>query len=123
MSEITTLETTPEVKEEITLTGKAINEVKKIMAENNIPGDFNLRIGVKGGGCSGLSYTLGFDTDIKETDKILHKDNVKIAVDWKSILYLAGTTIDYTDGLTGKGFVFNNPLAKKTCGCGSSFGV
>jgi iron-sulfur cluster assembly protein len=122
MSEITTLEK-PQVQEEITLTEKAIAEVRKIMAENNIPDDFSLRVGVKGGGCSGLSYTLGFDSDIKETDKILYRDNLKIAVDWKSILYLSGTTIDYTDGLTGKGFVFNNPLAKKTCGCGSSFGV
>lgn len=122
MSEITTLEN-PQVQEEITLTEKAIGEVRKIMAENNIPDDFSLRVGVKGGGCSGLSYTLGFDSDIKETDKILYRDDLKIAVDWKSILYLAGTTIDYTDGLAGKGFVFNNPLAKKTCGCGSSFGV
>jgi iron-sulfur cluster assembly protein len=123
MSEITTLETTPEIKEEVTLTEKAINEVRKIMAENNIPGDYSLRVGVKGGGCSGLSYTLGFDSDIKDTDKILNIGDMKLAVDWKSILYLSGTTIDYTDGLTGKGFVFNNPLAKKTCGCGSSFGV
>jgi len=122
MSETTTLEN-PQVKEEVTLTEKAINEVRKIMAENNIPEDYSLRVGVKGGGCSGLSYTLGFDSDIKDTDKILYRDNIKIAVDWKSILYLSGTNIDYTDGLTGKGFVFNNPLAKKTCGCGSSFGV
>jgi iron-sulfur cluster assembly protein len=123
MSEITTLETASVTKEELTLTEKAINEVRKIMAENNIPDDFSLRVGVKGGGCSGLSYTLGFDSDIKETDKILNISDLKIAVDWKSILYLSGTSIDYTDGLTGKGFVFNNPLAKKTCGCGSSFGV
>ena len=122
MSETITLEN-PQVTEEVTLTEKAINEVRKIMAENNIPEDYSLRVGVKGGGCSGLSYTLGFDSDIKDTDKILYRDNIKIAVDWKSILYLSGTNIDYTDGLTGKGFVFNNPLAKKTCGCGSSFGV
>jgi len=122
MSETTTIES-PEVKEEIALTDKAINEVKRIMAENEIPENFALRIGVKGGGCSGLTYTLGFDSDIKETDRILPRDDIKVAVDWKSILYLSGTTIDYTDGLTGKGFVFNNPLAKKTCGCGSSFGV
>ncbi|HEY3249583.1 MAG TPA: iron-sulfur cluster insertion protein ErpA [Ignavibacteria bacterium] len=122
MSEITTIEN-PQVTEEITITEKAINEVKKIMAENNIPEDYSLRVGVKGGGCSGLSYTLGFDSDIKETDKKMDREGIKIIVDWKSILYLSGTTIDYTDGLTGKGFVFNNPLAKKTCGCGSSFGV
>lgn len=122
MSETTILEN-PQVKEEVTLTEKAIIEVRKIMAENSIPEDYSLRVGVKGGGCSGLSYTLGFDSDIKDTDKILYRDSIKIVVDWKSILYVSGTTIDYTDGLTGKGFVFNNPLAKKTCGCGSSFGV
>ncbi len=124
MSEITTIETTSaKVNEEIALTDKAISEVKKIKAENQIPEEFGLRIGVKGGGCSGLTYTLGFDSDIKDTDKIMLKDDIKVLIDWKSILYLSGTTIDYTDGLTGKGFVFNNPLAKKTCGCGSSFGV
>lgn len=113
----------PEVTDGILLTEKAIGEVKKIMAENSIPADYVLRIGVKGGGCSGLTYTLGFDAELKDNDKILMYGDVKVAVDWKSILYLTGTTVDYTDGLTGKGFVFNNPSAKKTCGCGSSFGV
>jgi iron-sulfur cluster assembly protein len=111
------------VKEEITLTPKAISEVKKIILENEIPDNFGLRVGVKGGGCSGLSYTLGFDGEQRDGDSILDMDGVKIFVDWKSILYLRGTTIDYSDGLTGKGFVFNNPSAKRTCGCGSSFGV
>lgn len=123
MSELTTIQTSREVKEEISLTDKAIKEVKKIMAENEVPENFGLRIGVKGGGCSGLTYTLGFDSDIKDTDKIFTMNDVKVVVDWKSILYLTGTTIDYSDGLSGRGFVFNNPLAKKTCGCGSSFGV
>lgn len=113
----------PETKDEIALTEKAIKEVKKLMAENQIPENYGLRIGVKGGGCSGLSYTLGFDEEIKDGDKIIETDGVKVYVDWKSILYLNGTSIDYTDGLNGKGFVFNNPTAKKTCGCGSSFGV
>ena len=113
----------PEVTDGIALTEKAIGEVEKIMAENSIPADYVLRIGVKGGGCSGLSYTLGFDAELKPADKVLEFENVKVAVDWKSILYLTGTTVDYTDGLNGKGFVFNNPSAKKTCGCGSSFGV
>ncbi len=109
----------PHVTDGIVLTEKAVGEVKKIMSENSIPEDYVLRIGVKGGGCSGLT----FDAELKPNDKILMYDNIKVAVDWKSILYLTGTTVDYTDGLTGKGFVFNNPSAKKTCGCGSSFGV
>jgi iron-sulfur cluster assembly protein len=113
----------PETKDEIALTEKAISEVRKIMAENSIPENYGLRIGVKGGGCSGLSYTLGFDEEVKDGDKIIVAEGVKVYVDWKSILYLNGTSIDFTDGLNGKGFVFNNPTAKKTCGCGSSFGV
>lgn len=113
----------PAVKDGVVLTEKAISEVKKIKAENSIPDDYGLRIGVKGGGCSGLSYTLGFDSEIKDTDNITDHDGVKLIVDWKSILYLGGTSIDFSDGLMGKGFVFNNPTAKKTCGCGSSFGV
>ena len=122
MEEIRTLEKT-EPKEEIALTEKAVIEVKKIIEENSIPENYSLRIGVKGGGCSGLTYTLGFDGESREGDKVMDIDNIKLIVDWKSILYLKGTTIDYSDGLMGKGFVFNNPLAKKTCGCGESFGV
>ena len=122
MEEVKTIETTEAVPE-VKLTARAISEVRKIMEENSIPDTFNLRVGVKGGGCSGLTYTLGFDGETKDGDKFFDYGDVKVMVDWKSILYLTGTTIDYTDGLSGKGFVFNNPTAKKTCGCGSSFGV
>lgn len=109
--------------EDINVTEKAIKEIKKIMGENKIPEGYGLRVGVKGGGCSGLTYTLGFDPDERPGDNVIEKDGVKIFIDMKSGLYLTGTEIDYTDGLTGRGFVFNNPKAVKTCGCGSSFGV
>jgi iron-sulfur cluster assembly protein len=111
------------INEEIILTEKAMSEVRKIMSQNNIPETYGLRVGVKGGGCSGLSYSLGFDKEAREGDKIITKDGVQLFVDPKSLFYLSGTELDYTDGLNGKGFVFNNPSAAKTCGCGSSFGV
>jgi iron-sulfur cluster assembly protein len=113
----------PGVSEDINITDKAISEVKKIMGENNIPAEYGLRVGIKGGGCSGLTYTLGFDAEERPGDNIIEKDGVKVFIDMKSNLYLSGTELDFTDGLNGRGFVFNNPNAKRTCGCGSSFGV
>lgn len=109
--------------DDIVLTERAAQEVFSIKEKNNIPENHSLRLGVKGGGCSGLSYVLAFDDNIKEKDIILEKHGVKIIVDQKSMFYLSGTTLDFTDGLNGRGFVFNNPQATKTCGCGSSFGV
>lgn len=82
-----------------------------------------IRVGVKGGGCSGLSYELTFDTDLKEDDKVFENNGIKVVVDKKSFLYLIGTELDYSGGLNGKGFVFNNPNASRTCGCGESFAV
>jgi iron-sulfur cluster assembly protein len=111
------------INEEIVLSEKARAEITKIMAANNIPDTYGLRVGVKGGGCSGLSYSLGFDKEAREGDKLVEVDGVRIFVDPKSLFYLSGTQLDYTDGLNGKGFVFNNPNATKSCGCGSSFGV
>jgi len=116
-----TKEFIPGVTEDVHVTDKAIKEIKRIMNENNIPENYGLRVGIKGGGCSGLSYSLGFDSEIKPTDTLIEKDGLNIYIDMKSYLYLTGTEIDYSDGLNGKGFVFNNPNAKKTCGCGSSF--
>ncbi|MBS1515420.1 MAG: iron-sulfur cluster assembly accessory protein [Bacteroidetes bacterium] len=113
----------PGVSEDINITDKAITEVKKIMEENSIPAEYGLRVGIKGGGCSGLTYTLGFDAEERPGDNIIEKDGVKVFIDMKSNLYLSGTELDFTDGLNGRGFVFNNPNAKRTCGCGSSFGV
>ncbi|RPI66234.1 MAG: iron-sulfur cluster insertion protein ErpA [Ignavibacteriae bacterium] len=105
----------------ITITRKAIEQVKEIKAQNAINDDFGLRVGVKGGGCSGMSYTLGFDAGARENDMVLTAEGVNIFIDSKSMFYLMGMTLDYSDGLMGKGFTFNNPNATKTCGCGSSF--
>ncbi|MDO5972247.1 iron-sulfur cluster assembly accessory protein [Flavivirga aquimarina] len=82
-----------------------------------------VRVGVKSGGCSGLSYDLKFDKESKEDDKVFEDNNVKIIVDKKSFLYLIGTTLEYSGGLNGTGFVFNNPNANRTCGCGESFSL
>lgn len=111
------------VQYEIDITEKAIKQVKRIKEENNIPEEYGLRVGIKGGGCSGLTYQLGFDGEQSEGDTIIEKEGVKLLVDGKSLFYLTGTILDFSDGLNGKGFIFNNPNAKKTCGCGESFGV
>ena len=83
----------------------------------------NIRVSVKGGGCSGLMYELGFDAQVVDTDHVFEDQGVKILVDRKSLLYLVGTTLEFSDGLNGKGFQFVNPNASRTCGCGESFSV
>jgi iron-sulfur cluster assembly protein len=83
----------------------------------------NIRVSVKGGGCSGLMYDLGFDEEVKPADQVFEDKGIKILVDKKSLLYLLGTTLDFSDGLNGKGFQFINPNASRTCGCGESFAV
>jgi len=82
-----------------------------------------VRVGVKSGGCSGLSYELDFDNKVEETDKLFEDNNIRIIVNKKSFLYLVGTVLEYSGGLNGKGFVFNNPNAQRTCGCGESFSL
>lgn len=107
----------------ITVSENAKERVQTLMKEGNVaPGSF-IRVGVEGGGCSGLSYKLDFDTVQKPEDQIFEDKGVKIAVDKKSFLYLVGTELDYSGGLNGKGFTFNNPNASRTCGCGESFSV
>ena len=120
-STFATIPERPELKDEITVTEKAAAEIKEIRARNNIPATHALRVGVKGGGCSGLSYVLGFDSETRKGDLAFELHGIKILVDPKSMFYLSGTVLDYSDGLNGKGFVFNNPQATRTCGCGSSF--
>ena len=82
-----------------------------------------IRVGVKSGGCSGLEYVLKFDNEKTDADQVFEDNGIKIIIDKKSILYLAGTTLEYSGGLNGKGFIFNNPNANRTCGCGESFSL
>lgn len=112
-----------QVVNDIKVSEKAAKQVRTIMEENQVPENFGLRVGVKGGGCSGLTYTLGFDGEAREGDTIIEENGVKLFVDGKSLFYLMGTVLDFSNGLNGKGFVFNNPNAAKTCGCGESFSV
>lgn len=106
---------------EIKITLKAAKEIRRIMDENKVPKDYGLRVGVRGGGCSGLTYSLGFDAESREGDTVITQEGIKLLVDGKSLFYLMGTELDFSDGLNGKGFIFNNPNATKTCGCGESF--
>jgi iron-sulfur cluster assembly protein len=107
----------------ITVSENAKKHALSLMTNENRPEGIFIRVGVDGGGCSGLSYKLEFDTIVTETDKVFVDKGIKIAVDKKSFLYLIGTELDYVGGLNGKGFVFVNPNASSTCGCGESFGV
>ncbi len=104
----------------ITLTEKALVEVKNIMQEKSVPGDYGLRIGVQGGGCSGMSYLLGFDK-AKDSDEVFRLEGVDLIMDKKHAMYVLGMQVDFQDGLNARGFTFTNPQAKSTCGCGTSF--
>jgi len=107
----------------ITVTENAKKHALDLIQTENRPADTFIRVGVDGGGCSGLSYRLEFDNQLKEGDQMFEDKGIKIVVDRKSFLYLVGTELEYTGGLNGKGFVFNNPNANRTCGCGESFSV
>ena len=108
----------------IYISDKAKNKVEELMQQARIdPSSYFLRVGVVGGGCSGLSYKLDFDNEQKPTDQVFENNGVKIVTDLKSFLYLVNTTLDFSDGLNGKGFHFVNPNASRTCGCGESFAV
>jgi iron-sulfur cluster assembly protein len=109
----------------ITVSQKALQHVINLMMESGItPDSHHLRVGVKGGGCSGLSYVMDFDDTIEQTDETVEVDGgLKVVIDRKSVLYLYGTELDYSDGLNGKGFQWGNPNASRTCGCGESFAL
>lgn len=107
----------------ITVTEKAKAKAIELISKENKPVDSFIRVGVEGGGCSGLTYKLEFDNQLKADDKVFEDKGMKIVCDRKSFLYLVGTELEFSDGLNGKGFVFMNPNASRTCGCGESFSV
>lgn len=107
----------------IAVTDKAKERIGVLREEEGFSSNHNIRVSVKGGGCSGLMYDLDFDDQINDADEVFEDKGVKILVDKKSLLYLLGTTLDFSDGLNGKGFQFVNPNATRTCGCGESFSV
>lgn len=107
----------------ITVSNAAKEHAMQLIKDENKPADTFIRVGVDGGGCSGLMYNLEFDNVMKDGDKAFEDNGIKVVVDKKSFLYLVGTELDYTGGLNGKGFTFKNPNASRTCGCGESFSV
>ena len=107
----------------IKFTEGAINEIKRLMNDPAFDQSKMLRIGVKGGGCSGLSYKIDFDKELKPADQVFEDNGVKVVTDLKSFLYLVNPVLDFSDGLNGKGFHFNIPNASRTCSCGESFAV
>jgi iron-sulfur cluster assembly protein len=109
----------------IYISDKAKSKVHQLMTDAGVGEnpDYFLRVGVVGGGCSGLSYKLDFDNEVKPMDQVFEDKGVKIVTDLKSFLYLVNTELEFSDGLNGKGFYFNNPNASRSCGCGESFAV
>jgi len=108
----------------VTVSEKALKNLLEIMGSEGITPDTHyLRVGVKGGGCSGLSYVMDFDDTLTEMDETVDLGKIKVAIDKKSVLYLFGTELDFSDGLNGKGFHWLNPNASRTCGCGESFSL
>lgn len=109
---------------DIAITPRAHEKISQTAAREGVDlGTTYLRIGVVSGGCSGLTYDLGWDSALQESDRLLDLDGLQVVMDLKSFLYLAGTTLDFSDGLEGKGFHFDNPQASRTCACGESFSV
>ena len=114
-----------ETENSIYISDKAKAKVELLMNEAGVVGDssYFLRVGVVGGGCSGLSYKLDFDNEVKPMDQVFEDKGMKIVTDLKSFLYLVNTELEFSDGLNGKGFYFINPNASRSCGCGDSFAV
>lgn len=108
---------------EIKISPKAADHIQRLRDQSGLDENYGIRVSVTGGGCSGLTYQLDFDDEQQQGDQIFEDRGLRIFVNLKSYLYLAGTELDYSDGLEGKGFHFVNPNAARTCGCGESFGV
>lgn len=106
-----------ETKDDFIISEKAIETINNVRKQNEIADDYYLRIGTRSGGCSGMSYSLGFDNEVHDFDKILKLENMELIIDNKSLFYLMGVTLDYVDGPNGSGFVFNNPNNAHSCGC------
>jgi iron-sulfur cluster assembly protein len=107
----------------ISISDKALEKIAQLRKDADLTSDYFLRVGVVGGGCSGLSYKLDFDNEQQPNDQVFEDKGVKLVTDLKSFLYLCDTTLDFSDGLNGKGFHFINPNASRSCGCGESFAV
>ncbi|MEY4382649.1 MAG: hypothetical protein RI995_191 [Bacteroidota bacterium] len=107
----------------VTVTDIAADKIKELRNKEGLTDQYHIRVAVEGGGCSGLMYNLDFSAEKKESDMVFEDKGIQIMVDKKSILYLAGTELDFSDGLNGKGFQFKNPNAARTCGCGESFSI
>lgn len=122
MSNATTIPQTTTSEHPLNITETAEREIKSIIEQQEL--DLNsvrLRVGVKGGGCSGLSYVLDLTENVKDSDEVFEQHGIRVICDSKSLLYLGGVNVDFMDEVTGRGFVFSNPNATSTCGCGSSF--
>ncbi|MDX9791121.1 MAG: iron-sulfur cluster assembly accessory protein [Candidatus Kapaibacterium sp.] len=107
-----------EAQDAIMVTRRALNKINSIKAENSVPEEYSLRLGTQSGGCSGMNYILGFDSEYNDNDKLIKLHDLSLVVDNKSLFYLMGVTLDYVDDAHGSGFVFSNPNNMKTCGCG-----
>ena len=106
-------------KDTVMITKEALEQIRKVREANNVPEEFSLRMGVKSGGCSGMQYIIGFDSEVNDSDEEIKVEDMNIIIDRKSLFYLQGVTLDYVDDVHGKGFVFNNPNNENVCGCGS----
>ncbi|MDT3741138.1 MAG: iron-sulfur cluster assembly accessory protein [Candidatus Kapabacteria bacterium] len=107
-----------EEQDAILITRTALDKINSIKSENSVPEDYLLRLGTQSGGCSGMNYILGFDSEVNDNDKLIKLNNLNLVIDNKSLFYLMGVTLDFVDDVHGSGFVFNNPNNAKTCGCG-----